>query len=231
MINFQVIWCVMIDTAMTLEFPSVRSDGGLPVFTTLRASKDGPIVEVRQSEGGNARFKVFSGWTDPSTGKTLAANREGGTIPKGTWFIAKYYNAPPVIRRKAASDRVGALRGKALLDEVSHRSYWMALYRDDRDIGQPIDDETFVDGQRRSTVRAHRGTESLGCLTFEDTAQYLQFIGSMAKGQSVFINAAGQRVEKGTKGAIEVYGTLIVGDAVRAPKAQPSFLQRILEWF
>ncbi|MEH6523592.1 tlde1 domain-containing protein [Sulfitobacter sp.] len=220
----------MTDGMAPLDYPSAIRGGGLPVFTALRSGKDGPIVELRQSQEGDGQFKVFSGLTDTRTGKIIGAHRENGMIPKGTWFIAKYANAPAVIRRKATSDRVGAMTGQNLINEVRHRSYWMALYRDDRDIGQPIDDETFVQGQRRSLVRAHFGRYSLGCLTFRDTSQYAKFIETLVRRPPDFIDSAGRSVEAGTKGAIEVYGKLVVGDAVKAAKPRAPDWKRIFDW-
>lgn len=201
------------------------------MFTTLRANKDGPIVEVRQSKGNGTRFKVISGANDRQTGQVRGAHLSGGAIPKGTWFIAKWANAPKVIRRKATSDRVGALTGEALLREFKRKSYWMALYRDDSDIGQPIDDETYVQGQVRNGIRAHFGSYSLGCLTFQDKDQYFKFIQALSKQPPTFINAQGQPVEKGTKHAIEVYGKLIVGDAIVDQAPVDNVVDRLLNWF
>ncbi|MEP4928302.1 MAG: hypothetical protein ABJT31_11020 [Hyphomicrobiales bacterium] len=96
---------------------------------------------------------------------------------------------------------------------MTSKKLWLSLYRDDTGarLGERIGDITVDDGTKRTGVAVHFGEASNGCFTFKDVNQYKTFLRKMAKTPPTYHNSRGNPVKKGTPGAIEVYGKLVVG--------------------
>ncbi|MBF3447276.1 DUF2778 domain-containing protein [Burkholderia pseudomallei] len=114
-----------------------------------------------------------------------------GPIPKGRYYIVK----------RGTGGRLGPIRDLALdMWSNSDRSTWFALYRADA----KIDDETDVNGVKRSAFRLHPngrwGVSDDGCITITTQVQFDQLRAYLMKQPTAKI--------PGTD--IEYYGTVDV---------------------
>ncbi|MCS6455990.1 Protein of uncharacterised function (DUF2778) [Burkholderia pseudomallei] len=137
--------------------------------------------------GGVPAFSGNRQFVDKPDATTVA---NAGPIPKGRYYIVK----------RGTGGRLGPIRDLALdLWSNSDRSTWFALYRADA----KIDDETYVNGVKRSAFRLHpngRWGVSDGCITVTTQVQFDQLRAYLVKQPTAKI--------PGTD--IEYYGTVDV---------------------
>jgi hypothetical protein len=203
------------DLGALLDYPTARKGkGGQPVLYSVRSDETGFLVGVKLSKnaGSDTTLKIFSGaGPRDGSGKRLRPNQIDGEIPKGTWYIVRYG------KQKTPAETFKILKRQQILGEFGSDIYraatrkplWLSLFRDDRD---RIDDLTKEGPVVRGGVRLHFGSVSNGCFTFSKLSGYLKVLALLRKTLPKFYDKDGNPVPKGTPGALEVYGKLVVAD-------------------
>ncbi len=203
------------DLGALLDYPTARkSSGGLPVLYSVRSDATGFLVGVKLGKNANSdtKLEIFSGaGPRDGSGRRLKTNQTNGEIPKGTWYIVRYGNqkTPAETFKVLKRQQILGAVGFDIYRAVTQKPLWLSLFRDD---GDRIDDMTREGPVVREGVRLHFGHASNGCFTFSRLSGYLKVLALLRKTIPKFYDKDGNPVPKGTPGALEVYGKLVVAD-------------------